>query len=159
MGIDANAITDPSAQQLPDWHAQCFPLDVSERLFDTRERSQADGPQWPETEPAHLLDDMFDAVRVLADDEAAEIIDSTRDGLGLPLQCRFTPAVQAVLVRQHLDEDPVAMDGVDDECFDGGDFHLEAGFPGRDIPLGPVDPFGLASIYAKFSLHRHVRLD
>src|SRR5690606_29630310 len=91
----------------------------------------------PEAEAGHAIDNVLDAHRVLADDKGFKILDRRLYGAGLPFERRFAPAVQAGLVRQHLHENPVAMDGVDDDSLDAGNLHASSQGVWRSAHCGP----------------------
>src|SRR5690606_700642 len=113
--IDAHVVPHPPPQQFVDRHSKGLALDVPERLLDAGDSAEADGAERPEAEAGHPPYDVLDAGRVLADHEGLQVLDGRADGARLPFERRLAPAMQAGLVGQDLDEDPVAMDRVDDD--------------------------------------------
>jgi hypothetical protein len=98
-------------------------LDVPERLLDPADRAHSLDSGPPEILASHDLVQVLDSVRILADDEPADILDRPDDPGSLPLERRFAPAVESVLVGFDLDENPVPHPGVDDDTGNACDFH------------------------------------
>ena len=63
---------------------------------------------------------------ILAQDHRREVLDRADHGARLPFQRGLAPAMQSRLIGFNLNEHPVAHLGVDDDGFDGGDFHRSA---------------------------------
>ena len=89
----------------------------------------------PEMLAIHHLPEMFDARRILPDEELREILDRAHDGARVPFEGRLAPAEQAGLVGLDLDEDPVSHPGMADEGSNGGDFHGMQSKMGRRLTL------------------------
>ena len=68
--------------------------------------------------PVHDLPQVLDPGRVLADEQAAQVLDSAHNRTGVPLQCCLSPPDQPWFVGHHLDEDPIAHSCVADVRFD-----------------------------------------
>src|SRR5262249_11896485 len=105
-------------------HAVDLAQDVPKGDVDAADgRSPDDSRAVPEVLAIHHLPEIFDAGRVLPDEELANVLDRTHHRPGMPLQRSLAPAVQPRLVGKHLHKHPVPHAGVTDEGFDFGDFH------------------------------------
>jgi hypothetical protein len=67
---------------------------------------------------------VFDAARIEAYQQHSQVLDRTHNTFGLPLQRRFSPAVESRLVGLDFHEDPVAHPRIDYHRRDSGDFQL-----------------------------------
>jgi hypothetical protein len=123
MRIDPDAVAHLAPEQLPYRHPERLALDVPQGLLDARDGGEADRSERPEAEARHGVDEMLDPHRILPDNERRQILDRAGDGTCLPFQRRLPPAVQTRLVGENLHENPVAMNRVDHDGTDAGDFH------------------------------------
>ena len=71
----------------------------------------------------HHLPKVLDPSWILSQKQLRQILYRPDDASGVPLQGRLTPAKQTRLIRQNLDEHPIAHPGVTYKRFDAGDFH------------------------------------
>ena len=122
--VIAQRVANRSAKQLADRLAGLLALDVPKRLVDAADGGHAGNAVAPEVLAMHDLPEMFDAPRVLADQQDREILDRSGDALRLPLQRRFAPAPQAGFAGLYLDEDPVAHARIDHHRGNSRDTHL-----------------------------------
>src|SRR5690606_22391494 len=124
MAVEANIITYGSTPQLVAGCVQRFAENIPQRNVDAADGCRADDTVTvPEMLPIHHLPHVLDAPRVFADEQLADILNGANDRAGVPLERSFTPAPQAGLIGDDLDEDPVAHARMADVGFDGGDFH------------------------------------
>jgi hypothetical protein len=75
--------------------------------------------------PVHHLPEVLDPRRVFADEQLRQVFDRADHAARVPLERRLAPPVQAGLIGQHLDEDPVAHPRVTDDGFDLRDLHVQ----------------------------------
>ena len=121
--------------------------DVPERDVDAADRGAADDAvAVPEVLAEHHLPEVLDPRRVLADEQLGEVLDRADDAARVPLERRLAPAVQAGLVGDDADEDPVAHARVADVRLDGGDLHA--------APFRPSSSSTLSSISRSISPRR-----
>ena len=125
VAVEAHVVAHRPAPELVARHAVHLAEDVPERDVDAADgRAADDAVAVPEVLAVHHLPQVLDPRRVLADDQLREVLDRADDGARVPLERRLAPAVEAGLVGEDLDEDPVAHPRVADVRFDRGDLHV-----------------------------------
>src|SRR5258708_1666685 len=151
--VEADVIAYRAPPQLVDRRAERLSQDVPQRHVDA---AQGCGPHSsvcvPEGLPIHDLPEVFDSAWILPDDERAEVFDGADYGLRLPLKCCLAPTPQAVLVGQHLDEDPVAHPSVANKSLDTRDLHRQSKLISADDPPSTESTWPVT--YSAAGLHR-----
>ena len=124
MAVEPDVVPHGAAPELVARNAVDLAEDVPEREIDATRGSSLDDPvPVPEMLAIHHLPQVLDPRRVLADDERREILDRADDSPCVPLERGLAPTVEAVLVGQHLHEDPVAHARMADVRLDLRDPH------------------------------------
>src|SRR4051794_3647247 len=62
----------------------------------------------PEVLAIHHLPEMLDARWIFPDEQRRDVFDGAHNRARMPFERRLAPAVKTSVIRQHLDEDPVA---------------------------------------------------
>src|SRR5262249_18712723 len=86
-----------SSKQLIYRHAQHLAANVPQRLVDAGDRGTDDGAGAVEAVNVHGLPVMLDLHWILADQEIAEILDTSDDGGGFSFQRAFSPSDDALV--------------------------------------------------------------
>ena len=123
MCIHAHTVAHQAAEQIIDRLIEHFAADIPQRLLDARDGRHPDHTHTPEGLAVHLLVQEFDARRIVANQHWGKIFHRTDDAARLPLQRRLAPAVKPLLIGLDLNKDPVAHFRIDNDSFDGSDFH------------------------------------
>ena len=123
MVVKTQRVAHGTAEQLANRLPHFFALDVPERLVDAANGAHIADAGTPKILAMHDLPQMFDAARVLTDQQHRNVFDRAGDGLGFPLERGFAPAVKAGLIGFHLHEDPVAHACIHDHGGNSCDFH------------------------------------
>ena len=108
MRIDPYAVAHAPAEQPPHRNRKRLAQDIPERDLDSGDSAHADDAEAPEAVLLHDLDELLDVARIASDHERREILDRACDGARFPLEGRFAPSEQAVLIGLDADENPVA---------------------------------------------------
>jgi hypothetical protein len=144
VGVELHPIPYLAAQKPPHRQPDRLAEDVPQRVLDAADRGHADDA---EAVVAVLLEhaaDLLDVPGIAAEEQWLQVLDRAGDGARLPVQRRFTPAVETVLVRLHLHEDPVAHLRIHHQGSNVRDLHrrspLPTGASGPDCPRGGASP-------------------
>src|SRR5262249_34825458 len=107
VAVDADAVAHLTAEQVPDRRSQRLPLDVPERHVDAGHRPGADdaGHAMTHDGAEHLLPELLDMRRILADEHRREILHRALDA-PRPAAALADPGDAGVGI--DLDEEPVA---------------------------------------------------
>ncbi len=139
VAVEPDVVAHRAAPQLVAGHAVHLAEDVPQRDVDAADRRAADDPAAvPEVLAEHHLPEVLDPRRILADDQVGEILDRPHDRPRVPLERRLAPAVQARLVGEHPDEDPVAHARIADVRLDRGDLHAAPPTAPSSRPLSSI---------------------
>ena len=95
VGVAGDVVAHGAAEELVDGLAVGLAGDVPEGLLDAGEGGEDGHAAAPEAVAVHALPEEVDAGRVLADDEALQVLDGGGDRALLHLQRAFAPAVDA----------------------------------------------------------------
>jgi hypothetical protein len=113
-----------------------FPENVPERDVDTADCCATyDSVAVLEMLSIHHLPEMFNARRVLAYQELANVLNSANNSACVPLQRGFSPANKTGFVGYYLDVNPVAHPRIADQCFNLCNLHVSACFRFACTPL------------------------
>ena len=107
VAIDAHAVADLAAEQVPHRRAERLALDVPQRHVDAGHGAAADRAEHAVAHDGglHLLPELLDMGRVLADEHGLEVLDG---GLDHPRPAGALADAGDALVGVDLDEQPVA---------------------------------------------------
>jgi hypothetical protein len=122
--VQAERVPNGSAQHFAHRLARFFTLDVPKCLIDSAERAHVDDSAAPEILPMHDLPAVLHSQWVLSDQQFGQVFDRAHDSARLPLQSRFAPAIQSVLVSLDLNQHPVPHTGVHHKSADCRNLHL-----------------------------------
>ena len=106
--IDPHAVAHTAPEQPPHRNRKRLAQNIPERNLDSGDGAHADDAEAPEAVLRHDLDELLDVARVASDHEGREILDRACDGARFPLEGRFAPSEQSVLIGLDADENPVA---------------------------------------------------
>ncbi len=147
MAVEPDVVPHRPAPELVAGDAVHLAEDVPEGDVDAAHRGAADDPvAVPEVLAEHHLPEVLDARRVLADDQVGQVLDRPHDRSGVPFERRLAPAVEAGLVGEHPDEDPVPHPRVADVRLDRGDLHETPSMVRRRSPARFDQAVDLAAV-------------
>jgi hypothetical protein len=115
-------VPDPSAEELVDWNAQGFALDVPKREVHGRDRRRNGVPGGKETSPIEQLPKILGAKRVLSQEQRLEMIDCPHHLQLAAGEPRFADALEA-FVGVHDHEQVIPLPIPYWECIDAGYLH------------------------------------
>ena len=122
VGVQRRRLAALAAEQLVDGHARPLALDVPQRLVDAGQRVVQHRPAAPVGADVGRLIDVFDVVRVAADQERLEVLLDRGDDRQRPLGERgAAQPVQARLAGLDFDDDQANAVGRGADRFDSRD--------------------------------------
>ena len=124
MAIEADVIAHTAAPKLVTRNTKRFAKNVPQREIDARDgRAAHNAVSVPEVLAIHHLPKVFDAGRILADEELRQVFHRAHDRSRVPFQRGLAPAEKPRLVSFDFDENPIPHARMANEGADRGDFH------------------------------------
>ena len=124
MAIRSDVVTDRAAPELGAWQIGYLSKNIPQRQIDSRDGG---GPHhsvtMPEMLAIHHLPEMLDPPGIFANEQAGNILDRSDHAFSMPFQRRLAPTVEAGLIGEDFDEDPIPHPCMTDVSFDSGYFH------------------------------------
>ena len=124
VGVEADPVAHPAAEQLVDRDAERLAEDVPQRLLDAGDGAADDHAAAPERVAVDRLPVVLDPRRVLADQVLLDVVDRADDRLGFSFQTGLADAGDPGVGRD-LDEDQVRPAGEEDVRDDVGDGEVQ----------------------------------
>src|SRR5215207_4791081 len=127
-----------AAEKLVDRHAERFPEDVPQRDVNRRKRCGGDLAPLEVRTAVHRLPEVLDAARILADQEAAEMLQHPLHGKLAPGDASFANTGDP-LIRLDRDDELVTMPDFDRITAHPGNLHTFSSRPWFSVALCPIN--------------------